>query len=127
MGIYISRALLDFGFPWWLSSKESACRAGDTGSIPGSGRSSGEGNGNLLQCSYLENCEDGGIWWATVHEVTKSWTRLRMPSHATHTVYMCVCMCICMYITYIYTYNFKSLICYPLRKMKVELLGEYWA
>ena len=54
----------------------SARNAGDLGSIPGSGRSPGEGNGNLLQYSCLENPMDGGDWWATVHGVTKSWTRL---------------------------------------------------
>ena len=47
----------------------SACNAGDLGSIPGSGRSPGEGNGNPLQ-----NPIDGGAWWATVHGVTKSRT-----------------------------------------------------
>ena len=50
--------------------------AADLGSIPGSGRSPGEGNGNPLQYSCLENPMDGGAWWATVHGVTKSWTRL---------------------------------------------------
>ena len=50
--------------------------AGDLGSIPGLGRSPGEGNGNLLQYSCLENSMDGGAWWATVHGVTKSRTRL---------------------------------------------------
>ena len=54
----------------------SACNAGDLGSIPGSGRSPGEGNGNPLQYSGLENPMDGGAWWATVHRVAKSWTRL---------------------------------------------------
>ena len=44
--------------------KESACKAGDQGSIPGSGRSFGEGNGNPLQYSCLENCMDRGVWWA---------------------------------------------------------------
>ena len=66
--------------PWWLSGKESACHAGDTGdgaSIPGSGRSPGEENGNPLQCSCLENPRDGGAWWATVHGVTKSQTGLK--------------------------------------------------
>ena len=58
-------------------SKESACNAGDLGSIPGSGRSSGEGNGNPLQYSCLENPMDRGAWRATVHEVTKSWTLLK--------------------------------------------------
>ena len=50
--------------------------AGDTGLIPGSGRSPGEGNGNPLQYSCLENPMDRGAWWATVHRVTKSQTEL---------------------------------------------------
>ena len=54
--------------------KESACSAGEPGSIPGSGRSSGEGNGNPLQYSCLENPMDGGAWQATVHGVAKSRT-----------------------------------------------------
>jgi len=49
---------------------------GDLGSIPGSGRSLGEGNGNPLQYSCLENPMDGGAWRATVHGVAKSWTQL---------------------------------------------------
>ena len=57
--------------PWWLSDKESACDAGDSGSIPGLGRSSGEGNGYLLQYSCLENPMDRGAWWATVHGIAK--------------------------------------------------------
>ena len=48
------------GLPWWLSNKESACDAGDQGLIPGSGRSSGEGNGTSLQDSHLENPMDRG-------------------------------------------------------------------
>ena len=56
--------------------KASACSAGDLGSIPGSGRSRGEGNGNPLQYSCLENSMNGGAWWATVHGVTKSRTWL---------------------------------------------------
>ena len=51
--------------------------AGDVGSIPGLGRSSGRGHGNPLQCSCLENPMDKGAWWATVHGVIKSQTRLR--------------------------------------------------
>ena len=54
--------------------KESACNAVDTGLIPGSGRSPGEGNGNPLQYSCLEIFKDRGAWQATVHGVTKSWT-----------------------------------------------------
>ena len=56
--------------------KASAFNAGDLGSIPGWGRSPGEGNGNPLQYSCLENPMDGEAWWATVHGVTESWTRL---------------------------------------------------
>ena len=48
----------------------------DLSSIPGSGRSPEEGNGNSLQYSCLENPMDRGAWWDTVHRVTKSWTRL---------------------------------------------------
>ena len=56
--------------------KASAYNEGDLGSIPGLGRSPGEGNGNPLQCSCLENSMDRGAWWATVHGVAKSRTRL---------------------------------------------------
>ena len=54
--------------------KESACSAGDPGSIPGSGRSPGEENGNLLQYSGLQNSMNRGAWQATVHGVSKSQT-----------------------------------------------------
>ena len=54
--------------------KASACNAGDPGSIPGSGRSSGEGNDNPLKHSCLENPMDKGAWQATVHGVAKSQT-----------------------------------------------------
>ena len=56
--------------------KASAHNEGDPGSIPGSGRSPGEGNGIPLQYSCLENPMDEGAWWATVHGVPKSQTRL---------------------------------------------------
>ena len=62
------------GFPGGSDGKASACSVGDLGSIPGLGRSPGEGNGNPLQYSCLENSMDGGAWWATVHGVAKSWT-----------------------------------------------------
>ena len=53
--------------------KESACNAGDSGLIYGLGRSPGEGNGNPLQSSCLENPRDRGVWWVAVHGFTKSW------------------------------------------------------
>ena len=62
------------GFPGGSDSKESACNAGDLGLIPGSGSYRGEGNGNPLQYSCLENSMDRGARWATIHEVSKSWT-----------------------------------------------------
>jgi len=52
-------------------SKESTCNAGDSCLIPGSGRSPGEGNGNPLQYSYLENSMDRGAWQARIHGVAK--------------------------------------------------------
>ena len=64
------------GFPYSSVGKESACNAGDLGSIPGSGKSPGEGNGNPLQYSCLENPMERGSWRATVHGVAKSRTRL---------------------------------------------------
>ena len=68
---------LPWGFPGGSDSKESACNAGDWDSIPGSGRSPEEGNGNPLQYSCLENSMDRGAWRGTVDGVTKSQTRLR--------------------------------------------------
>ena len=67
---------MDHSFPGGSDSKESACNAENPGSIPGLGRSPGEGNGNPLQYSFLENYVDRGAWQATVHGVAKSQTRL---------------------------------------------------
>ena len=64
------------GFPGGSEVKASASNMGDLGSIPGLGRFPGEGNGNPLQYSCLENPMDGGAWWATVHGVAKSRTQL---------------------------------------------------
>ena len=63
-------------FPGGSDGKASAYNVGDPGLIPGSGRSPGEGNGNPLHYSCLENPMDGGVWLATVHGVTKSQTQL---------------------------------------------------
>ena len=75
--LYITSHSDYWGLPSKLSNKESACgagAAGDTVSICGSGRSSGEVNGNPLQYSCLVNPMDRGAWWATVHMASKSWT-----------------------------------------------------
>ena len=63
-----------WGFLGGSGCKESACNARDLGSISGLGRSPGEGNGNPLQYSCLENPIDRGTWQATVCVVAKSWT-----------------------------------------------------
>ena len=65
---------LFLSFPSGSDGKESDSNAGDLCSIPGSGRSPGEGNGNPYQSSCLENPMNGGAWRATVHGVPKSWT-----------------------------------------------------
>ena len=61
-------------FPGGASGKESACNAGDPGSVSESGRSPGGGNENPPQYSCLENPKDRGAWWAAVHGVAKSQT-----------------------------------------------------
>ena len=68
--------LLNCLAPGGSEVQASACNVGDLGSISGLGRSPGERNGNPLQYSCLENPTDGGAWWATVHGVAKSRTRL---------------------------------------------------
>ena len=68
---FLNCRIIALRFPWWLSGKESAYQAGDAGSIPGLGRSPGEGNGNLLQCFCLRNLMNSEAWRATVHVVVK--------------------------------------------------------
>ena len=62
------------GFPGDSDGKESACKAGDPGSNPVSGKFPGEGNGYPLQYSFLENSMDRGAWWAAVRGIAKSQT-----------------------------------------------------
>ena len=76
--VTVSKGLIE-GIPHGSAGKESSCKAGDIAnlcSIPRSRRSPREGNDNLLQFSCVGNPMDRGAWWATVHGVTKSWTRL---------------------------------------------------
>ena len=72
------------GFPGGSDGEDSACSGGDLGSISGSGRSPGEGNGNPLHYSCLENPMDRGTWWVTVHQVAKSHTLLNDIHTHTH-------------------------------------------
>ena len=78
------------GFPGGSDSKEFACNAGDPSLIPGLGRAPGGGNGNPLHYSCLESSMDRGTLWATVHEVTKSLTKL---SDEHCTLYYIECSC----------------------------------
>ena len=73
-------------FPGGSDGKASAYNAGDLGSIPGSRRSPGEGNGNPLQHSCLENPMDGGAWLAAVHGIAKSRTQL-----SDFSIYLSIC------------------------------------
>ena len=68
--------MFSLGFPGGSEVKASACNVGDLSSIPGLGRSPGEGNDNLLQYSFLENPMDGGAWRAIIHGAAKSRTWL---------------------------------------------------
>ena len=70
---------MDLGFPGGSDSKDSVCNAGNPGLIPGLGSSPGEGNGNPLQYSCLENLVDRGAWQAPVHGVAKSQTLVNIP------------------------------------------------
>ena len=74
------------GFPGGSDGKESACNVGNLGSIPGSGRSPGEGHSNPLQYSCLENPMERGAWRATVQGAAKSQTRLSNQAHSTQCV-----------------------------------------
>ena len=74
-------AFVHRSFPGGSEVKASACNAGELGSFPGSGRSPGEGNGNSLQYSCLENPMDRGAWWATVHGIAESDTTERLHFH----------------------------------------------
>ena len=88
--------LVQLGFLGSSDGKASAYNAGDKGSIPGLGRSSGEGNGSPLQYSCLENPMDGGGWWATVYGVAKNrtWLSALMSRHIVSSVaQLCLTLC----------------------------------
>ena len=72
--LYFGILLIVWGFSGGSDGEEFACNAGDLSSIPGSERSSGEGNGYPLSYSCLENPMDRGAWWVTVHGVAESQT-----------------------------------------------------
>ena len=103
-------------FPRWLSGKESACQTGDirdTALILGSGRSPGEGNGNLLQYSCLENPMDRAASWATVPGATRSQTRLNNWAQCCPR-FKCLTKVIqkYIYVLYVLIHNIYMLICW---------------
>ena len=73
--LFMSMLCCILGLPCWLSGKESAFTAGDSGLVPGLGRSSGVGNGNPLQYPCLKNPMDRGAWQAAVNRAAKSRTQ----------------------------------------------------
>ena len=81
-------------FPGSSVGKESACNTGDTGSVPELGRSHGEGPGNPLQYSCLENCMNRGAWHAIANGVAESRTQLKRLSRHVHT---CECVCVALH------------------------------
>ena len=86
------------GFPSGSDSKESTCNVGDLGLVPGSGRSPGEGMATHSSILAWRIPMDRGAWWATVHGVTKSWTRLSMYAcrYAIRNVFSYVCAELCL-------------------------------
>ena len=74
------------GFRGGTVVENLSANAGDMGSIPGSGRFPGGGNGNLLQYSCLENPIDRGTWWVTVHGGHKEWDKTEKPSTSRNTL-----------------------------------------
>ena len=105
------------GFLGGSDGKESSCNARDMGLIPGSGRSFGEGNGNPLQYSCLENSMDRGAKWAIVHRVAKSWTWLtHTHTHNTHTHTH----------TLTRTYITESLCCIPETTLQYKIKSSFF-
>ena len=86
LGLF-GETLSSWNLPCSSDGKESACNAGDLGWIPGQGRSSGEGNGNPLKYSCLENPMDRGAWGTMVYRVAESQTRLQQLSTAHRCIY----------------------------------------
>ena len=107
--------LYEKGFPRSLVIKESACNAGDLGSVPGSGISPGEGNDNPLQYSCLENSMDRGAWWAVVLGVTKNRTRLSDFHFLSKKSLPDLESQRCSYVFFVRFYNFRSIF-----KLKIQ-------
>ena len=113
-------------FPCNSVGKKSACNAGDLGSIPGWGRSPGEGNGNPLQCSSLQNPMDRGAWQAAVHGVTRVGHDLmtKPPPKLLYNAvsFRCIAKCfsdIYMYVCMnVYIYSFSS-------SFAIQIITEY--
>ena len=91
--------------PWWLSSKESACNAGDAGLIPELGRFPAEGNGNPLQYSPLGNSMDRGAWQATVHGCLK---RGGLKLAAKHVLFMIIYCILYIHISFSHSHNLSG-------------------
>ena len=137
--VFLNWSIVDFSSG--SDGKESAYNAGNPGWIPGLGRSPGGENDNPLQYSCLENSMDRGAWWATVHGVAKSWTRLRDCHTHTHThthTHSCFTMLcyfqlystviqtyICTYVS-IYSFSYSFLLCQVTSVMSDSVGPRRW-
>ena len=106
------------GFPGGSVIKNLPDNSGDTGLIPGSGKSSGEGNGNPVQYFCLENPMDRGAWWATAHGVTKESDMTKQQHHIN------ICILTCVFIDlYIYIQIYVQICLYLKRRHLVPSLN----
>ena len=101
--IYLS--IGNYNFPGVSVVTNLPSNAGDAGLIPASGRSTGKGNGNPLQYSYLGNPMDRGTWWATVHGIAKRVRNILATKTTFINMCVCVCVCVCVCITLLDTWN----------------------
>ena len=114
------------GFPGGSDGKASAYNAGDPGSILGLGRSSGEGNGNPLQCSCLENSRDGEAWWAAVYGVAQSRTRLKWLSSSSY-AFLQIFMSLQLFQNSLNkTWDFFNFMCMLCHFSHVQLFATVW-
>ena len=119
------------GFTRGSVVKNRPAKAGDSSSIPGSGRSPGEGNGNLLQYSCLENPMDRGAWWATVHGVAgvrHDWGTMHQQGAYTDYFSFFVCVCPIVPVPFVLKLSFLHWIAFvSLSEISCYILGSLFS
>ena len=112
-----------YGLPRWLSGKESTCQAVNVDSIPGLGRTPGEGNSNPFQSSCLGSPMDRESWHAIVHGITKQLDMTEQLDDYIYTyIYICIYMFVCMCV-YIYIYVYITILLSHKRKNEILTFG----